>query len=91
MKQFACAIVAGMLIWAGPASACSSTDLVQKQKAYADAVKAAFARDPAGDAGRQTQVQAVVVRYSGLKNSTSGGAVVDMLCKENDELLAIYK
>jgi ApbE superfamily uncharacterized protein (UPF0280 family) len=91
MKQFASALIAGMLIWAGPAAACSGTDLIQKQKAYADAVKAAFARDPGGDAARQAQVQAVIGRYSDLKNRTNGSAIIDALCKENDELLAIYK
>jgi hypothetical protein len=91
MKQLGCALIAGLLIWAGPASACSSTDLIQKQKAYADAVKAAFARDPGGDAARKAQVQVVIGRYSDLKNSTNGGAIIDALCKENDELLAIYK
>jgi hypothetical protein len=92
MKQFACALIAGMMMAAaGPAYSCSGTDLIQKQKAFADAVKAAYARDPGGDAARQPQVQTVIGRHGDLKNSTNGGAITDMLCKENDELLAIYK
>jgi hypothetical protein len=84
------AVVSGAA--AGSAFACSGADLVQKQKAFSDAVKAAFERDPGGDAARQAQVQAVIGRFSSsLKNPTNGGAAIDMLCKENDELLAIYK
>ena len=90
MKAFACILVAGLLSAAVPALACSPGELVQKQKAYSDAVKVAFARDPGGDDARKAQALAVIGRYSGLKPGP-GGYVIDLLCKENDELLAIYK
>ena len=76
---------------AGPALACSPAELVQKQKAYADAVKVAFNRDPGGDEARQAKARQIIERYSTLKNSTNGGYIIDQICKENDELLAIYK
>jgi hypothetical protein len=91
MKAFAGFLMAGLLMGANPTLACSTADLTQKQKAYADAVKAAYARDPAGDAARRAKLEAVVARYAELKNSTNGSHIIDMLCKENDELLAIYK
>jgi hypothetical protein len=91
MKPFLYALVACALS-GGAALACSPVELVQKQKAYGDAVKAAFARDPAGDAGRQAQMRAITARYGELaKSSTNGPYLVDLLCRENDELLAIYK
>lgn len=83
--------VTGMTIAAGPAYCCSPAELTQKQKAFADAAKAAYQRDPGGDEARQAKVRAVIERYSGLKNSTNGSYIIDMICKENDELLAIYK
>ena len=76
---------------AGPAFACSPAELVQKQKAYADAVKVAFERDPGGDGTRQTKARQIIEHYSTLKNSSNGGYIIDQICKENDELLAIYK
>jgi hypothetical protein len=91
MKAFAGVLIAGLAIGAGPALACSSTDLTLKQRAFGDAVKAAFARDPGGGVARQAKAQAVIARYGDLKNSTKAGYIIDMLCKENDELLAIYK
>ena len=91
MKPLACALIAVTLLSAAPAFACSGADLIQKQKAFSAAVKAAFDRDPSGDAGRQAQVQVIIARYAGLKNTTNGGYAIDMLCKENDELLAVYK
>jgi hypothetical protein len=91
MKLLSCALIAGTLLSAAPAFACSVADLIQKQKAFSAAAKAAFERDPGGDAARQSQLQAIVARYSGLKTTTNGGYAIDMLCKENDELLAIYK
>jgi hypothetical protein len=91
MRAFAVVLIASTMIAAAPALACSSTDLVQKQKAYGDAVKAAYARDPGGDAARRAKLEAVIARYADLKNSTNGSYVIDMLCKEHDELLAIYK
>jgi len=83
--------VAGITIAAHPAYCCSPAELTQKQKAFADAAKAAYQRDPGGDEGRQAKVKLVIERYSGLKNSTNGSYIIDMICKENDELLAIYK
>ena len=91
MRAFAGVLIASTTIAADPALACSSTDLIQKQKAYGDAVKAAYARDPGGDAARRAKLEAVIARYADLKNSTNGSYIIDMLCKENDELLAIYK
>jgi hypothetical protein len=90
MKKCAYVLVAGMMIAAGPAYSCSPGDLVQKQKAYGDAVKAAFDRDPGGDDARKAQALVVIGRESGLKPGP-GGYIIDMLCKENDELLAIYR
>jgi hypothetical protein len=75
----------------GPAHGCTPAELTQKQKAFADAAKAAYARDPGGDDARQAKVKQVIERYSGLKSSTNGQYIIDMICKENDELLAIYK
>jgi hypothetical protein len=91
MKAFAGVLIASMMIAAAPAFACSGTDLIEKQKAFGDAAKAAFARDPGGDAARKAKLEAVIARYADLKSSTNGGYIIDMLCKENDELLAIYK
>jgi hypothetical protein len=91
MKTFACVLIAGALLSADMAFACSGADLIQKQRAFAAAVKAQFERDPSGDAGRQEKVQAIIARYKDLKDTTNGGYVIDMLCKENDELLAVYK
>jgi hypothetical protein len=91
MKSFLYALAA-CAISAGAALACSPAELVQKQKASADAVKAAFARDPAGAAARQAQMLAITARYGELaKSSTNGPYLIDLLCRENDELLAIYK
>jgi hypothetical protein len=90
MKQLACILLAGMAM-ASPALACSPGELTQKQKAYGDAVKVALDRDPSGDEARKARAMAVIERYSGLKPGFNGGYIIDMLCKENDELLAIYK
>ena len=91
MKQFAGIWFAGMVMVAGPALACSPGELTQKQKAYGDAVKVAFDRDPSGDEARRAKAMVVIERYSSLKPGPNGGYIIDMLCKENDELLAIYK
>jgi hypothetical protein len=91
MGRFAFVLLASTVMAASPALACSPAELVQKQKAYGDAVKVAFDRDPAGDDARKAKAMTVIDRYSGLKASTNGGYIIDMLCKENDELLAIYK
>jgi hypothetical protein len=88
---FSLAAVAAVMLGASAAHCCSPTELTQKQKAFAEAAKAAFARDPAGDDARQAKVKLVIERYNGLKNSTNGSTIIDMICKENDELLAIYK
>ena len=66
-------------------------ELGEKQKAFAVAAKAAYQRDPGGDDARQAKVKQVIERYSALKNSTNGRYIIDTICKENDELLAIYK
>jgi hypothetical protein len=91
MMRVACILLMGMSVSAGPALSCSGAELVQKQKAFSDAVKAAYERDPGGDAARQARVQGVIGRYANLKNGSDGRYIIDMLCKENDELLAIYK
>ena len=83
-------IIAAMLT-AYPAYCCSPAELIAKQKAFATATKAAFDRDPSGDAARQEKVRAVIERYKDLKNSTNGSYIIDQICKEHDELLAIYK
>ncbi len=91
MKPLACVVIASTLLSADRAFACSGPELIQKQKAFSAAVKARFESDPSGDAGRQEKVQAIIARYKGLKDTTNGSYVIDMLCKENDELLAVYK
>jgi hypothetical protein len=94
MKRFSAILaigIVGLAMSAGPAHCCSPAELSQKQKAFADAAKAAYERDPGGDEARQAKVKLVIERYSGLKNSTNGRYIIDMICKENDELLAIYK
>jgi hypothetical protein len=96
MKPLVCALIAGVLLSAdllsaGLAFACSGAELTEKQKAFAAAAKARFDRDPGGDAGRQAQVQTIINRYMDLQKSTNGRNAFDLLCKENDELLAIYK
>jgi hypothetical protein len=78
-------------VTAGPAYSCTPAELSVKQNAFAAAAKAAYQRDPEGDEARQAKVKQVIERYSGLKNSTNGRYIIDMICKENDELLAIYK
>ena len=91
MKPFLYALAVCALS-AGPVLAGSPAELVQKQKAYADAVKAALARDPAGDSARQEKMRGVVTRYGELaKSSNNGSYLIDLLCRENDELFAIYK
>jgi hypothetical protein len=82
---------AAMIMAGGPALGCTPAELTEKQKAFAEAAKAAYQRDPGGDEARQAKVKQVIERYSGLKNSTNGRYIVDMICKENDELLAIYQ
>jgi hypothetical protein len=81
----------GMIIHINAAYCCSPAQLAQKQKAFAEATKAAFDRDPGGDAARQAKVKFVIERYSGLKSSSNGSYIIDMMCKENDELRAIYE
>jgi len=83
--------VASIGMMSGPAYCCTAVELIQKQKAFGDAVKAAFDHDPAGDSARQAKVKLVIDRYSNLKKSTNGPYIIDMICKEHDELLAIYK
>lgn len=83
--------VAAITVMAGPAHSCTPAELTQKQKAFAEAAKAAYQREPGGDEARQAKVKQVIERYSGLKNGTNGSYIIDMICKENDELLAIYK
>jgi hypothetical protein len=85
------AAAAAMLVQASAAYCCGPAELTQKQKAFAEATKAAYARDPGGDAARQEKMRLVIERYSGLKNSTNGSYIIDQICKENDELLDIYK
>jgi len=92
MKCLVAILAAAVTLSAAPASACSSGELQQKQKAFSEGVKAAFQRDPGGDAARRAKVQEITVRYyTSLKNVTHGGSIIDALCKENDELLAVYK
>jgi hypothetical protein len=92
MSRFIGILIAGITLSIGQAWSCSTTELRQKQRAYGDATTAAFQRDPGGDAARRAKVEDVTRRYySDLKNATNGSYIIDMLCKENDELLAIYK
>jgi hypothetical protein len=83
--------VAAIAATSGPAHGCTPAELTQKQKAFAEAAKAAYQRDPGGDEARQAKMRQVIERYSDLKNSTNGRYIIDMICKENDALLAIYK
>ena len=94
MKRRVWIVLAGTvatMLTAYPAYCCSPIELVQKQKAFAAATKEAFDRDPGGDAARQEKVRTVIERYKDVKNSSNGSYIIDMICKENDELLAIYK
>ena len=76
----------------GPVAIVAASDESYAQaQVFAEAAKAAYQRDPGGDEARQAKVKLVIERYSGLKNSTNGRYIIDMICKENDELLAIYK
>jgi len=85
-------LVAAATLSAAPALACSSGELQQKQKAFGEAAKVAFQRDPGGDTARQARVQEITARYyASFKNVTHGGSIIDALCREHDELLAIYK
>jgi hypothetical protein len=79
-------LLATLLASAGPGVACSPAELIQKQKAYSDAVKAAFERDQAGDQARQARMQAVIDQYKDLRKSTNGPDIIDMLCKAVDDL-----
>jgi uncharacterized membrane protein YeiH len=91
MLRIVCVLVAVLLFPIQHALACSGAELTQKMKLYSDAVKVAYAKDPGSDQARQAQVQAIIARYSDLKKSINGAYIIDMLCKENDELLAVYK
>jgi hypothetical protein len=44
-----------------------------------------------GRRGAQGTPAGVIGRYSGLKSSANGSYITVTLCKEYDELLAIYK
>jgi hypothetical protein len=91
MRTLASALLA-IMIAAGPALACSPTELVAKQKAYSDAVKTAFARDPAGDDARKARALALIARYGEVaKSAGPSGNAIDLMCRENDELAAIYR
>jgi len=90
MKSFVYALLACVLS-GGAALACSPAELAQKQKAYSEAVKAAFARDPAGDGARQTRALAVIAHYGELVKSATRGYPIDIMCRENEELLTIYQ
>jgi hypothetical protein len=85
-----CAVVAFGFA-AGPALSCTPAELAQKQRAMQAAAKAAFERDPGGDANRQAQVQQIIERYAGLSKSGGGQYVIDMICRENEEFLSIYR
>jgi len=92
MTSLTAILVTAMTLAASPAFACSASELQAKQKAFGEAAKAAFQRDPGGHAARQAKLEEVTARYlATLKGSTNGSYIIDMLCKENDELLAIYK
>ena len=78
MRTLALVFAVGAALAAGPAHACSGVELVQKQKALGDAVKAALGRDPGGDTARQTQAQTIIGRYSGLKPGP-GGYLIERL------------
>ena len=92
MKSFGFILVAATTFAANSALACSAAELQQKQKAYGDAVKVAFARDPSGDAARRQKAEGVIARYAAsLKGVSHGATIIDTICRENEELLAIYK
>jgi len=92
MKSLTAVLVAAATLAASEALGCSATALQAKQKAYSEAVKTAFARDPAGDAARRAKVQDVIARYvAALKSETHGSTIIDTMCRENEELLAIYQ
>jgi hypothetical protein len=90
-RVYLTAATAAIVMQTGAAYCCTPAELVQKQKAFGEATKAAYERDPGGDATRQAKVRQVIERYSDLRNSTNGSYIIDMICKQHDELLAIYK
>ncbi len=90
MKTILCA-VAALGFAAGPALSCTPTELAEKMRAILPASKAAYERDPGGNANRQAQAQSIIARYAALKNSSGGQNVLDMICRENDELLGLYR
>jgi hypothetical protein len=83
--------IAMMLVWFGPAHACSGPELANKMTAVTAASMAAFAKGPEEDASRQNRVQEIIGRYAALKNEAGGAAALNALCSEYDELLAVYK
>lgn len=72
------------------AAACSPVDYASKAGAFSLATKAAFERDPDGDPARQARVREITERYTPLAQK-AGANAFDVLCKEYDELLAVYK
>jgi hypothetical protein len=83
--------IAILLTRVGLAHACSGSELANKMNAVTQASMAAFANHPGEDTARQDRVQAIISRYAGLKNEAGGAAALDTLCREYDELLAVYK
>jgi hypothetical protein len=83
--------IAVMLVWCGLAHACSGPELANKMNAVTAASMAAFANRPEEDTARQNRVQEIIGRYATPKNEAGGAAALDTLCREYDELLAVYK
>jgi hypothetical protein len=87
MRRFI--ILLPVMLWSvQPVLACSSAELTDKIRMFGEATKAAFARDPGGDEARKAQVMTITGRYSGLK---PGPGVIDAICRQYDELLAVYR
>jgi hypothetical protein len=90
-KMISIVFAASLLIGAAaPAAACSPGEYARKVGEFALATKAAFERDPGGDPARQARVREITERYA-PQVQKSGGTAFDLLCREYDALLAVYK
>ena len=90
--RLATVVLIGLVITGpAPALACSAPELAEKMKAFAASTAAAFAKDPNGDEARKARVQAIIERYRPSKLGSNGAAIIDAVCREYDELIAIYQ
>ena len=91
MRLIIVVLVGIVPMWLQPALACTGPELADKMRTFSDATKAGYAKDPAGDESRKARVQTIIDRYRPLKHSTNGPAIIDAICREYDELIAVYR